>query len=160
MIALSMAGPRQKLERNEPLISPSFPSSGLGTGRRQAPAWRPATGRAHDAKPELRVSAFPSRSLGTRGQGKLPFRHSSSMVVVVMALVAVTLVPAGGRGLEDAVERPGRVAGDVQARPDAAVVGQHDVAAVLEQHADRPALEEVAVLAEDVDFRPLAHDRL
>ena len=38
---------------------------------------------------------------------------------------------------------------------DAAVVGEHDVGAVLVEHVDRLALEHVAVLAEDERLRPL-----
>src|SRR5687768_9863638 len=81
---------------------------------------------------------------------------SMTVAVVVVPVAALAL---GLGGLEGAVDGVGRVVGDVAARGQAAVVGEHDVAGVLVDDPDGPALEPVAVLAEDVGVRALAHDR-
>src|SRR5262245_19487790 len=61
------------------------------------------------------------------------------LVVVVMVVMAVFLAAAaGGLGLQHPVERGGRVARDVEADAKAAVVGQHDVLAVLVDDVDGP----------------------
>ena len=64
----------------------------------------------------------------------------------------------GGLGFEDAVERGGGTLREIHTGCETAVVGQYDVQAVLVQNMHGDAIEEIAVLTEDVGFRSFAHD--
>src|SRR5262245_40448186 len=75
-------------------------------------------------------------------------------VAVAVAVVFLAARAGGLLGLEHAVEGGGAVLGEVVPRGDA-VAGDAHVAAVLEEDADRLAVEGVAVGAEDVGLRPL-----
>src|SRR5262245_31935994 len=107
------------------------------------------------ARGRPKVSWLPGdlRSQMWQGQETLPqhdgvHRDNPPSMTVAVVVVPVAALALGLLGLEDAVERRGAVAGDVVAGGDAAVVGDDHTAAVLVEDVDRPALEQVAVLAE------------
>src|SRR5205823_2188769 len=60
-------------------------------------------------------------------------------------------------GLQGPVDLCGSILSDEQPRWHAAIVGDDDVLSILINNTHRLAVEEVAVLAEDVGFRPLSH---
>src|SRR4051812_31730403 len=84
-----------------------------------------------------------------------PLSMTVSRLVIVM--VPARFLAAGLR-LQRAVQRRGRVLGDDVAGGNTAVVGDDDLLAVFEQDVDGSPLERLAVLAEDVSLRAVAHD--
>src|SRR5215468_11336103 len=90
------------------------------------------------------VSSLPPLDAGQRGDG--------SVVVVVF------VSPGAGLRLEGAIQGGRVVEGDVVALGNAAVVGDENDTTILVDDPNRPALEDVAVLTEDVTLHPIVSD--
>ncbi len=75
-----------------------------------------------------------------------------------MTMTMIVSPRAGRLGLERPIELHGGIDGQDGAGEDAAVVGDEGDVAVGVDHVDRLAFEVVAVLAEDISFRPFADD--
>ena len=92
----------------------------------------------------------------------VPLWFICALVVGVDGAVAMDVEPARGPALcfQNTVQLRGAVLCHIHAGRDAAVIGDHDILPILVNDPHRLAVEEIAVLPKDVDFRSFANDRI